>query len=418
MRVLIYEPEPRMCGPMTWAFHLQEGMRRLGHECYLLCSTKSGKARVSWGRPTKGGKWWSRMPDIVVSNDELVATLDSADVIVMPEIRNMMQDNAAEKIGEVPTYVKALRETKTPWTTALHGSAYAPKTAKFVEHVLAAAPGQLISVSDFSPPTHPAFAAVPWVTVPMPYAMRNPVDAPATLRQVTGQLGRFQGNKGPHVGAFAACEWMGDGYVHEIWGSCSQGAGASETYLLYRELYRYYPEHQKVRYKNTERELEMQSEDGNIISPYAWDFKAKGRTVVRYMGNYMDPVATAARFGVHVALTSSKFAGGLVEYSSLESMDAGCLAITPAHFSDPAWFRMMVLDDYVDTGSVERFTKNRFHQTESVGRAMRHCMDVIEMNPNEAHAIVAHNRRAIEQRNNPAMVAQMVIDCALTRRHW
>lgn len=413
MRVIIYEPEPRMCGPMTWAFHLQEGFQRLGHEAHLLCSSKSGKARVSWGQPQSsgGGRWWSREPDIVVAHSELVSVLDDADVIVMPEIRNPPQDNDAKKEGGLPVYAQALHATKTPWTTSLHGSLYPPDSAPFIEAVLAAPMlGTPLTVSEFSMPSHPAFATRNFQRIEMPYVLRNPIDAPATLQPVVGMLGRFMPNKGPHVGMLAACEYLSDRYVYEQWGSSSKGAGCSPTYDVWNLLQELYPESQAIRYFK-----EYEVYPGNKTNPYHWDFRAPGRALIRYMGNYTDPVATASRLGVHCALTSCKFAGGLVEYSTLEAADAGALCITPRHFSDER-FRMLVLDQYTDTAT-PKTTINKRMDTDvaEVGQAFLTCLQIIEETPNVAHEIVAHNRHVASVRNDPARIAQEVITAAYTR---
>jgi hypothetical protein len=415
MYVILYEPDPRMCGPMTYTFHVRDGMRTLGHDCQIVCTTKSGRPRKSWGRPAYGGKWWPQPPDLVVKHEELLDLLDSADVVVMPEIQNISQDRPFKNTGTYPLYVRALLETKTPWTTALHGAAYPPRTEMFIPVLVDAAPGYLVSYSDYSLESNPTFDRGAWAKSQLPYGLRNPVDAPATLRPVTGQLGRFQGNKGQVAGAFAACESLGDGYSHEMWGSCLALQAPSETWLLYKELYEFYPEHQKVRYKDPSKAKDLETEDGNVYTSYNWDFKAEGRCMVRYMGNYTDPVATASRLGVNVAL-SGVFAGGLVEYASMEAMDAGCLTITPGRFSDPSWFRMTVLNDFEKTCTIGRFIESQLHQAKYVGEALRQCMDVIEQRPDEAHEIVAHNRRAIEVRNNPADVAKLLIECAMTRR--
>lgn len=413
MKVIIYEPEPRMCGPMTWAFNLQEGMRRLGHECHILCSSKSGKERVSWGTPQSSGgaRWWSRRPDIVVKHDALVETLDTADMIVMPEVLNPVQDNEALKSGDLPPYVDALRRTRTPWTTALHGGAYPDSKMPFFEALMESPSlGTLMTVSQYSLETNERFASMDIAWIRMPYALRSPIDAPATLRPVVGMLGRFMPNKGGHVAMYAACDWLSDRYVYEQWGAASKGASASPTYEVWKYLQEFYPDHQTQRYH---RDNEVHP--GNKINPYHWDFRPSGRAIIRYMGNYTDPVATAARLGVHLALTSVKFAGGLVEYSTLEAADAGCLCVTPRHFSDPQ-FRMMVLPNYADTlGTKRTFTTRRDSDVAEVGWAMQTCLEMIEANPAEVQQIVEHNRSVITTRNDPAAAATEAINAAFTK---
>lgn len=414
MRAVIYEPEPRMCGPMTWAFHLKDGFLRLGHECDILCSTKSGKARVSWGAPQSsgGGRWWSRSPDRILRHDELVEALDGYDVIVMPEIKNPMQDSEAAKSEDervLPVYVDALRRTRTPWTTALHGSLYPPKLTPYLDALLESPSlGQVMTVSEFSMPSNDRFADLDVRRIAMPYVLRNEVDAPATLRSAVGMLGRFAPNKGCHVAIFAAMSHLDSSITYEQWGSASKGAGCSPTYDLWNFLRTQYPDGRAVRYYK-----EYEVEPGNKTNPYHWDFRASSdKPLVRYLGNYSDPVATAARLGVHAALTSDQFAGGLVEYSTLEATDAGCLCITPRHFSDPQ-FDMWIPAQYGTPAGVKVTWKKHMDTiVAEIGELMQSCSTLIRERPHKAHEVVRHNRSVIATRNDPARVAQDAIDAA------
>lgn len=398
---------------MTYAFAIQEGMRRLGHECHLLCSSKSGKARVGWGTPQSsgGGRWWSREPDVVVRHDELVHTLDSADLIILPEIKNPVQDHDADKEGGLPVYVDALRRTITPWTTSLHGSSYEPKQVPYYRELFESPSlGTPLTVSQFSIDSNPEFAAIQWRLTHLPYVLVNPIEAPATLRPVVGMLGRFMPNKGGHVGMLAACEHLTSEYTYEQWGSSSKGAGCSPTYDAWRILQEHYPGSQAMRYFK-----DYEVYPGNKVNPYLWDFRKPDGPLVRYLGNYLDPVATASRLGVNCALTSSKFAGGLVEYATLEAADAGALCITPQHFSDPA-FRMMVLPEYSDTSTMNTCIKKRMDtDVAEVGRAMQICLAMIRDTPSTVQEIVEHNRRVILTRNDPARIAYEAIEAAYTK---
>lgn len=402
-----------MCGPMRWAFDVQEGVRRLGHDCWVICSTKSGKVRKSWGAPQSsgGGRWWTREPDIVARHDELVSYLDAADVVLMPEVKNPVHDADAKRDGGLPVYVDALRRTTTPWTTGLHASLYEDKVVPYLEDLLESpAMGAGFTLSEFSVRSNPLLEKRAWRHVEMPYVLRTPVDAPAVKLPTVGMMGRFMPNKGPHVGMLAACERLGAGYVYEQWGSSSKGAGCSPTYDVWRMLQEHYEGSAAVRYFK-----DYEVFPGNKTNPYHWDVRTPRGLLVRYMGNYTDPIATAARLGVHLALTSSKFAGGVVEYATLEAMDAGCMCATPRAFSDE---RLMayVLPEYSDVVGMKGTVRDRMDtDVKEVGDAVVGLLSRIAFEPAWCDEVTAYNRRSIQIRNDPARVAADVIECALTK---
>ena len=132
---------------------------------------------------------------------------------------------------------------------------------------------------------------------------------------------------------------------------------------------------------------------------------------MRYLGNYVDSAAVAARFRVHMNLTAYKFARGLVEYSTLEAADAGAMCIVPGHLSDPQ-FRMLVLDWY--TGSP---TQGRLVQEEGLQiidrckAAFEQCLAISDADRFE---IAKHNREVLRTRNDPQKSAQILIESAFS----
>jgi hypothetical protein len=411
MRVAILEVEPRVCGPTSWAFRLRYGFQQLGHECHVVSYTKSGKTRTSWGKPIPGGRWWSEAPDVVVKEMHLLQTLDTYDMVVLPEIKVPLHDKQALKLedGSLPLYVDVLRKTKARWTTALHGSFYPPKDTPFLEQLLDSPTrgASLVTMSDASVESNSMFEKVGWIKGPMPYIPRCAIDLPPTNDWTVGTSGRFIYNKGQPLVALAGTV-LPEHVTVEVWGSCAVGRGPSPTYIVFEILRDHYGAKVK-RYANPDPV--MQREDGNIVTPFPWDARLEGHALIRYLGNYTDPVATARRFRVHANLTAYNFARGLVEYSTLEAVDAGSLCIVPQHLSDPQ-FRMLVLDWYKGSPTQKRLELDEGKELiAKVGAAFETCLNIDDATRFE---IVKHNREVLRTRNDPRATAQVMIDSAFS----
>lgn len=412
MRVAILEPEPGVKGPTAWAFRMRYGFQRLGHHCDVVSYTKSGKSRSSWGKPQPGGRWWSEAPDVVVKHSALLECLNSYDMIVLPEIKVPLHDKTAIKEGEgvLPLYVDVLRKTTTRWTTALHGSFYPEKDIPFVPALLES-PSRgrmLVTMSDDSArDSNPLFHEMEWLKGPMPFIPRFDVDTPLTTERIVGTSGRFIYNKGQPLIALSGTELPEDVTV-EVWGSCSVGRGPSPTYIVY-ELLRDHFGAMTKRYARID--AVKGHPDGNIVTPFPWDARVPGKALIRYLGNYTDPAATARRFMVHMNLTAYRFARGLVEYSTLEAMDAGALAIMPAHLSDPQ-FRGLVLDWYTGSPTQKRLISDDGHKLiKKVAEAFETCLAIPDVHRAD---IVRHNREVLRTRNDPAKSASVMIESAFS----
>jgi hypothetical protein len=349
-----------------------------------------------------------------VKTGDLTEALDSYDMVVLPEIKVPTHDKAALKIGDgaLPEYVDALRRTKTPWTTALHGSFYPERDTPFVRQLLESESrgSKLVTMSDDSVGSNELFKDIEWIKGSMPYIPRCAIDDPIPMGKIVGTSGRFIYNKGQPVIALAGAQLDPDVTV-EIWGSCSVGLGPSPTYIVYEMLRDFYGA-QVIRYaKNTAAEKAHPKADGNIITPYPWDARIEGKALVRYLGNYTDPVAVAQRLSVHMNLTSYSFARGLVEYSSLEAADAGSMCVVPGHLSDPQ-FRMLVLDWYTSSPTQGRLVKPEGQEIiAKVTDAFNTCLAISDADRVE---IARHNREVLRVRNDPRKSAEIMIESAFS----
>jgi len=405
VKIAIYEPEPRICGPLTYAYHVKAGLIALGHEVDVVSFTKSGKARVSWGTPKPGARWWLKPIDRVDKNSNAISVLQEYDMVILPEIRNPSHDKEALKEETVPLYVDALVKAGVPWTTALHGTNYGEKETVFTEQLLASPTRgkTLVTASWSSVESSPLFKDIDWAFAHLPYVPTFDVDAdiPRDPRTVGG-MGRFIWNKGQHIVAMAGA-FLPEDVTVEIWGACSIGMSASPTFVVYEEFVR------KGEWEG--KRFGPDGTDGNVIQPYNWEARLPGHAMVKYLGNYDKPLQTASRMVAHAGLTSGNFSRGLVEFSTLEAMDAGAFPIVPKHLSDPE-FEMFVLPTYENALS---FAKLRVDDStvRELASMYEKCLDVWQ-NEAERKRIVQHNREVIRKRNNVVAIAQTFVDSAMS----
>lgn len=420
MRIAIFEPDPRVCGPSSWAYHLRDGFRQLGHEAAVVSATKSGKVHSHWGNVKPGGKWWSVAPDAVARIDSMHYLLDSYDFIVLPEPKSPLPDKLTEKANkkraeagdetrEIPWYIEALSRTRTPFTTALHGNVYAGRYAPFAQTILTLPNfcGKMIVHSKYSWESDPFIASVGGYYSVLPYQMTNGPGDPFPRNRTCGITGRFMFNKGSHVPGLSAITLPPDVTV-EIWGSCSTGRGPSLTYNLYEELKPLAGTNYK-RYHNSDPNHPKANEDGNIVQPFRYDVRPEGGALVRYLGNYTDPVGVCSRLGVHIDLTGKKYSGGLTEYVTMEAIDAGSVCITPPHVYNPD-YRTFLLEGFTDPpGSVKTALKDPTCSN-MVRDAVLKCFTWMDQ-PEEVHReMVDHNREMLAKNAAPATIASRVLE--------
>ena len=409
MKIAIFEPEPRVCGPLTWAGHLKSGMEELGHEVKTVSPTKSGRSRTSWGSPKPGGRWWSSAPDLVPKISDAPRVFDDFDLVVLPEPKSMTSDKPAAKAGVVPWYVETLRATKTRFTTALHGNTYNEKTAPYALEILGLDNfcGVLFNHDTLAHEASEEIRKHKIVDLALPYRARVDIDAAFPRDKTVGCSGRFMFNKGSHVVGLAGQHLDPDVTV-EVWGSCSTGLGPSLTYTLFEVLKPMAKIGQCVRYNNTgDPEL-----DGNNVQPFTFDVRVKDRALVRYLGNYTDPVAICGRLTVHVNLTSTKYANG-IEYTTLEALDAGSLCVTPPHCSEPDILRTLVIDGWVNSPGSVKAAVTKPEPVKHAAVTIEKALSFLERPESEHRQVVEFNRERIRTKWNPREVAETMIGEAL-----
>lgn len=412
MKIAIYEPDPRVCGPLSWAGHLRYGFEALGHEVKQVSSTKSGRKRKGWGTPAWGGHWWSSGPDIVCKDDDLGDVLAKFDFIVLPEPKSPAEDKMAVKEKRWPVYYLALWKAKTPFVTALHGNDYTPKNSPFMEHVfqLPNFVGKLMSHSDRSRSSNPLVEAMPYFSVPLPYRPVKEISDDFPVNRTVGTTGRFMFNKGCHIVAMGA-KYLNPDTTVELWGSSSTGLGTNTTFATYEAIledaahYKRYGDQDEKRAAGDPNV----TEHGNTIRPFLWDVRLNQGQLVRYLGNYTDPVGIASRLGTHVNLTGLKYSGGLVEFSTLEAMDAGSLCITPDHVSDSR-YRTSRVQLVNPPGSIKS-TQKDLSVVENVAATVAAVSEYASTGAQQE--IVEHNRTMIREISDPVKIATQVLEESL-----
>lgn len=417
MRVAIFEPDPRVCGPSSWVGHMKTGFQRLGHDVATVSATKSGKTHSHWGNVKPGGKWWNVAPDVVTRMDALHYEFDRYDLILLPEPKVPLADKLAKKDREsgkdpnaLPFYIEALSRTRTPFTTALHGNPYTDSNSPFAGEVLSLPnfTGTIIGHTAPLRTVSEAIAKYPQVDIPLPYTTRVDVDAPYPVNRTVGITGRFMFNKGSHVLGLAG-QYLPPDVTVEIWGSCSTGRGPNLTFNLY-EVLKPLSNGKYKRYHNSDMNHPKANEDGNIVQPFPFDVRPEGGALVRYLGNYTDAVAVCSRLMVHTNLTADRYTSGM-EFSTMEALDAGSLCITQDNVStDPAYRTMCMKGWTGPAGSVKTAFEKKPEETKQVAEAVMQVFDYFSSNPEVHRDVVRHNRQALRDTCAPEIVVKRVLE--------
>jgi hypothetical protein len=409
MKIAIYEPEPRVCGPMASAFHLQWGFRSLAHQCDVVSFTKSGKSRIAWAPDGMrwGVHWWRQAPDVVAKYKDSAEVLDSYDAVILTDARTAMQDKAAKAgrsfLGDTPDYISVLASTKKPFTFALHGNMYPPSELQYTPQMLElpnfagrAITYSLESINAGFEVWSPAVSS--WIHSPLPFHLSSPLDAPATNADpIVGITGRYVPNKGHHALALASAYKGYPKVKTELWGSCSIGAGPSMSF----QTYEYMTQQMGLPGERFGNDIGS-GHGGDLLRGYPWEVKRPDGHYVSYMGGYPDAASLCKRLMVHVDLTSSNFSGGLVEFSQLEAIDAGCNMVA---------LKTVWHDDLIGTvlPEVPAWKSEKKLWTTPEGNAMLASVangitTSLADDQRDEHAV--HNRRAVARINNPAIVAE------------
>lgn len=329
MKIAIYEPLPRICGPVTWAGHLRTGFRKNGHECDIVTTTKSGRPSSKWGEQNKyiyGLLWSPILPDRTFKFPG--RELDEYDLIILTEPRCSPQDREVF-FGRVkkslPTYIEVLGGLKkAPWVTALHGWQYGEKLSPYLQNLLATPTflNHALALSRDHVDHRFKEAGVHVAVLPaLPYEPKREIDSPVPNPQnpTVGLSGRLVSNKGPQLLTLLACEGLIKCDV-ELWGASTVSKGPSPVNDIY-DLARNY---------GFEGELD---DKRMVFKPHRWKVE-KGEQRIEYHGNYSDPVAMSERLTAQISFTSFGV-NVMLEFVCLEALDAGCVGIYPEHLVPP-----------------------------------------------------------------------------------
>jgi hypothetical protein len=441
MRIAIYDPAPRVCGPSAWCWHLKAGVEALGHEADVVSSTASGKPRARWQRAevtfhgVRDGCDFARMPDVVVRHDELPDVLNGYHRVVLAELRCPPQDKNVVGRG-VPLYVAVMRKCRRRWTSYLHGpmDVELPYLAELLD--AGRFTGKLLSLHEdlYDLPRYGGlFGGVERRTVPLPFVRRRRVGSIPEARTI-GMLGRLTGVKGQQA-MFAMAAFMPRGTRVEAWGACAIGKGPRESWLLAMML----------RYLGWDVEVQLSKEycakfmpsfvtsgDWQYVDmeailkhvtrrpaqrPYLWRARRSG-VEAAYRGAYPlgDPRAALSEMGVGVSITASSFARW-VEFTCLEYVDAGLLIVGARHLMTSSRLAYIPVDAErfpvvrrEDHAMAERpLTKGYVAELRSLKTAM---LAAVEQVGSSTHREMAeHNWDVLRKDHSPARFAERMLEC-------
>jgi len=355
VRVAVVEPFPRVSGVTAYAWHALDGFRAAGCDADLITFTKSGKSRAHTSEaiaPKGGWQWWSKPVDVTASWKEASALLDTYDLVLLDEVKCLPLDKIAlrameggdlkrarERVlhgdvdfEELPPYIQAIADLKhAKWAAVMHAPQYqfskAPLLSRFLHNVppgllVCQKPGALES-ADWTGENDHDVLFYPY----LPYTLRS-----ARLREswprVAGAAGRFITNKGlPTLAAIT--DLLPAGWDSELWGAGPAGAGANHTFLCYEGLvtqlgFEGYREGQNVTGDSI-------GNRGDVLGAWKWSASkfthGTGKHTCSYMGGYTERDDIYSRLGVYVNFTDPDFCGKGNEYTHLEAMDSGCVAV-------------------------------------------------------------------------------------------
>jgi hypothetical protein len=409
VKVAIYEPEPRICGPMTCAYHLQAGFQALGHECDVITFTKSGKPSITWGSMRQHIRWYRRAPDVTEKYADSREVLSRYNLVILSDVRTILQDKEALKgtgaiVKDKPDYLAVLAGARTKFTTAVHGNFYPPSEVQFAAELFAL-PNFTGSAITFAPRAPDASAHVwpdvKWVNTPLPYNMLSEAnDDSVSPGKAAGITGRFIPNKGHGLLGLAAGLGLVDGDV-ELWGACSVGAGPSQSYRVFEFLTK------ELGLAGTRAGNEPDTvSGGDIIRPHPWQV-AGPAGLVSYKGGYEDPIIACWRLAVHCDLTAATFSHGM-EFSQFESIDAGCGQVAVESMWYPEFAGEVIPAIQVISG------EKKLNGTEA-GRAILNTVsDAVNKAKSKSPVLrrveARHNRMALAEVCKPATAAQKFLE--------
>jgi len=416
MRVSIYEPDPRICGPGTWARHLRQGFRDLGHECDVVTFTRLGKRSPNWGRieKAKGSSMsCSLVPDVCAKLAEAHDVLNSYDLVVLADVKTSPLDNAALKdpMLDEPTYLTVLRKTRTKWASALHERWYfAPPDpvppgvsersgSPFINELLAldSFSGFVMAHSADFDKYCGALQRCRKVLRPLPFSLEHSEAQAMKPRDplTFAVIGRMVPTKHRHVTNEMLTRGMLKNAHAHYGGGCVCTHGPSDTYVMQERL-------------GQDGWATDWGDDGvRKTKPFeAWH---ENGNVVEYHGAYVDPYEVLQHARCHVGITDCDFSGGLLEFATLEAIDCGCLPIVTRPFVPD-------FGTQCELGVIEReFRKFGHRACKDESNALYEEMAelVADASRRWGADVIQHNRECIRVENDPREQAKTLIEGAL-----
>lgn len=421
MRIAFFEPRLRVCGVDVGLGYALQGARARGHQADLITFTKSGKPSKSWteGGHTaatiaqRGGRWWRQAPTRTERFKNAATVLNQYDLVVLGEPKHPHEDREARKAEALPNYIEILGATRTPWTTALWGPQYDGHRAPYAQQLFQAGnfTGVIFEFSAGSRETFPISPRAQFVPARMPYVPAVPVEAPvASKDRRVGMTGRIVPVKGQQLFLLTASRMAKD-IEFELWGTGEIGLGPNPTRRLFELLTGVSEKDKQADWGDwTDQKYEgavgLQVGDkfkADVTRAWPWVATREDGQTIAYHGGYTDGVSVAMRFGVHVNLTSASFSGGLVEYVTMEAVDAGCLCVVPKHCSGPGQgWRFAVLPTHSDNRTWSFIKKpESLPVADEIGQGIDDALSVLGTPYHDE--IVEHNRRALREQNDPGL---------------
>lgn len=400
MKIGILEVKPRINGAVAFTLHLRQGFRDLGHSADLVAFTKSGKPLSVWGkdvpRYTESGLrngWWAGDVDRVISTKDLkqaARELSEYDLIVMTEPKSPDADRHAEKHSYTPEYIKILEQVTSPWTSVLHGPQYDPQRAPFMPRLLRTPTftGVLSATHmgyyDYALKEFGAEALAPLKEVTLqpdlPYEPLCDMVSPAPEQDsmVIGMTARIVPNKGQLPMCMIADRLYGKLALH---GVAAHANRASPSGTLWERLI------QKHGFENL-------GVPPNVFKVEPWTVRHPNGAEVSYHGEFWPDDGTYDNIGVHVSLTSRKYAYGHPEYVSLEAIDHGAIPVWPSSDDPLGHYSAFRLDSYQEV---------RDHDPEELVRQVNEAWE--QAKSLERDRVVLHNRHLLRTFNRPSAYA-------------
>lgn len=446
MKIAIYEPDPRICGPDSWASYVRSGFRGIGCECDVVTFNKTGKARAKWGRVQRETGLVSSctlVPDRVGRIDLAEEVLDEYDLVVLTDVKCPSQDKkATDDFDPWPTYVECLLHTKTPWTSALHGRLYYAEH-EYEEHeelrssggknaALRGSPfiGELTSLKNFS-----GFLLdhcvddrfVTWCEV-LRNAERVHLPLPYVLRYDDGDVRRFRRQTNPEsrwvgtIGRMTQIKFrhlLNEMVYRDLWpwptanlvygGATSVTYGPSESFELYEQIMGR-PDDER----NPPSDEWVGTREGGVRSNTVWRAEREyPPAVVEYRGAYEHPMEVAGDIDIHVGITDHVFSGGLCEFSTMEAIDCGCFPVISEPFDAGLGLEQVVIPRaYHGVGLSAMITSRRkpekYPDVPTMFQELRDAL--LAAGAARSEETVRHNRTVLAERCDPRIHARAFLE--------